>query len=318
MSKGHFGRNPFVMKSLWIPVIAIFMHCWHLTAEETGQVLDTGDSSTQSKVVTSFETDVDYSYVGDARTKLGHGRTGELSEQSTGARFVVAPRWGEGPIYRFGLGFQRFSFGLPRLTPLPNTLQSTTVILGADLQVFNSWLVRIEAEPGIYSDFHDVSSGDFNVPFIIGGSYIAGADLQWVLGLSVDVNRRYPVIPAIGVRWSFADRWVLDAVLPSPRLEYEWKKGWTLYAGGDFKDGTYRVDDSFGSAHGDTRLNGAIVEYDEIRVGGGSLWKVSKDFTIGLEGGYLPYREFDFHRADTSFRNETGAAYGQISVSGRF
>jgi hypothetical protein len=318
MLKDQCDRMPSSMKSLWIPFIALFIHSSHLSAEELGQSVDTGGNPTHSKLETSFETDVDYSYVGDARTNLGHGRTGELSEQSVGARFVVAPRWGEGPIYRFGLGFQRFSFGLPSLAPLPNTLQSATVIVGADLQVFNSWLVRIEAEPGIYSDFRDVSSSDFNVPFIIGGSYIAGADLQWILGLSVDVNRRYPVIPAIGVRWSFADRWVLDAVLPSPRLEYEWKKGWTLYAGADFKDGTYRVSNTFGNAHDDSHLNSAIVEYDEIRVGAGTSWKASKDFTLEVEGGYLPYREFDFHRAGTSFRNETGAAYGQMSISGRF
>jgi hypothetical protein len=114
------------------------------------------------------------------------------------------------------------------------------------------------------------------------------------------------------------DQWVLDAILPTPRLEYDWSKGLTLYLGGDVDDGTYRVDRDFATGLGRTDLNGAIVEYDEIRVGAGFSWKASKAVTLELEGGYLPYREFDFHRADTHFSNDDGAAYGQMSINAQF
>lgn len=272
----------------------------------------------RAAVHVSYEADADYTYVGGASTKLPEGRTGRVSEQSASARFVVAPRWGDGPIYRFGLALQRYSFGLPRLAPLPNRLQSISAIVGMDLQLGNSWLVRIEAEPGIYNSSDDIRGGDFNVPFIIGGSYIAGADLQWVLGLSVDVNRRYPVIPAIGVRWSFMDRWTLNAVLPTPRLEYSWTKETTLFAGADLRGATYRVDGGFGDAHGLPRLNNAVVEYDEIRVGAGISWKAYHACTVEIEGGWLPYRDFNFHRAHQNFETESGAAYGQMAVSAKF
>ncbi len=282
--------------------------------------VSTGDEtlSEGSKVKLSYELDADYSYVGDAKTSLGHGRNGDVSEQSNFVSAIVTPQWNDGPLYRFGLQWQRFSFGLPGTAPLPNTLQSVNAVIGADVQLFQSWLVRVEFQPGIYSDFHDISSDDFNMPVIIGGSYIASPDLQWILGLSIDINRQWPVIPAVGVRWKFSEQWVLNLVLPSPRLEYEWSKDLTLFLGGDVKDGTFRVDEHFGDAHGRPRLNNAVVEYDEIRVGAGMEWKARPGVTVGLQGGYMPYRQFDFHRADTSFETKDGAPYGQVAISGRF
>ena len=132
--------------------------------------------------------------------------------------------------------------------------------------------------------------------------------------------RQIPVYPAVGVRWGFHDKWVLDLILPTPRLEYEWSKNLTLYLGADVDDGTYRVDQGVGSALGKGKklLSGGVLEYDELRIGSGLSWKASKGVTLELEGGYLPYREFDYHRAGQSYSNENGAAYGQVSLDAQF
>jgi len=271
-----------------------------------------------SNVKTSYEFEADTSYVGNARSNFGSGASGDVSEESSGGRFIIAPQVNDGPIYRFGLGFQRYTFGFSKAAPFPDILESENVVVGMDFELFNSWLVRVEADPGFYNDSRATGFRDFNVPFSIGGSYIAGEDLQWVLGLEVDINRQLPVLPAIGGRWAINDQWVLDAILPTPRLEYGWSKDLTLYLGGDVDDGTYRVDRGLGTAVGLPKLSGAIVEYDEVRVGAGFSWKASKAITLELEGGYLPYREFDFHRADSHFSNENGAAYGQMSLNAQF
>jgi hypothetical protein len=36
------------------------------------------------------------------------------------------------------------------------------------------------------------------------------------------------------------------------------------------------------------------------------------------EGGYLPYHEFDYHRADIRYKSEGGAPYGAISLNAVF
>jgi hypothetical protein len=266
----------------------------------------------------SYEFDADASYVGDARTNFGSGAAGDVSEQRTNARFVIAPQFNDGPIYRFGLAYERYGFGFSKAAPLPDILQAENLVLGVDFSLFDSWLVRVEADPGLYGDARAIGYRDFNVPFTLGGSYIASEELQWVLGLGVDINRQIPVIPAVGARWAVTDNWVVDAILPTPRLEYDWSKDLTLYLGSDIDDGTYRVDHGLGAALDRPKLSGAEVEYDEIRLGAGFSWKASKAITFEVEGGYLPYREFDFHRADVHFSNDDGAPYGQMSINAQF
>jgi opacity protein-like surface antigen len=269
----------------------------------------------------SYELNSNYSFVGGAKTDLGQFKgvkNGDVSEQSSLFHFVASPQLAEGVLLRLGTEWQRYSFGLPASAPLPNTLQSTSLVLGMDVQAFGSWLFRVETTPGFYSASNRFDGNDFNMPFILGGSYIASPDLQWVLGLEVDVHNRYPVLPGAGVRWKFAEKWVMNAVLPNPRLEYSFSKSLMLYTGMDFRMGTYRMDDRFGAAHGARVLNDAIVEYTELRAGCGASWKLSHAITLELEGGYMPYRDFNYHRHDDSATTLNGAPYGQISIGGRF
>ena len=88
------------------------------------------------------------------------------------------------------------------------------------------------------------------MPFEIGGTYIYTPDLQLVLGVSIDVERKYPIIPGGGIRWRFQPQWVLNAVAPTPRLEYEWNKNLTLYLGATLKETNFRVGNDFGRVHG--------------------------------------------------------------------
>ena len=148
--------------------------------------------------------------------------------------------------------------------------------------------------------------------------YLVNSDLQWVVGVSVNIERYIPVLPAVGARWKFSRDWVMNAVLPRPRLEYMLTKSATLYTGGDFKLGTYRTDSNFGDSTRNSNLNNAILDYTEIRVGGGAEMKAGKSFTVDLETGCMVYRQFDYYHARITNCNSSGAAYGQIVVSYSF
>lgn len=266
----------------------------------------------------SNQFDAEFSLTSGVRTDLGNQRKGDVSEVVGIITNVVSTRLGEGPLLRLGFSWQRFSFGLPDDAPLPNTLQSLSAVVGFDLQLFDSWLVRLEAQPGFYSGSSDLSANDFNVPFLIGLSYIASADLQWILGVSVDVNRALPVFPGAGVRWKFADQWLLNAVMPQPRLEYLWSKELTLYGGADLLGSTFRVSRDFGDSHGNAKLNGAVVDLLEIRAGVGASWKISSRLLAELEAGCVAYRDIDFHRADQNYQSRGAGAYGQLVIGAKF
>ena len=258
-------------------------------------------------------------YVGEGGVERNsRKRVEDFDEIDSNLRLVLTPRTSLG-ILRLGAEWERLSFGLPDGAQLPNTLQSFSTIIGLDMQFSDSIIVRVEGQPGLYnSGLGHLDWDDFNLPFIIGGTYIYSPNLQFVFGVGVDVERNYPVLPAVGVRWKLGPQWLLDAVLPTPRLQYEMSRYMSLYAGATLKETTYRVDDDFGTSHGIPRLNSAIVTYTEIRTGAGFDWKISPSMTFTGEVGYQPYRNFDFYRAEVTYHQNGGAPYGMISLHGTF
>jgi hypothetical protein len=284
----------------------------------TAMFAEESDSWLKSIVPFPGEYVVEETYVGDGDVRRGpHKSVRDFDENDSILQLVFTPRIKLG-VLRFGAEWERFSFGVPDSAPLPDTLQSVNLVIGLDTQLSDSILIRIEAQPGIYNSGLDDLSDDFNAPFVAGGTYIFSPNLQLVLGVSVDIERKYPVIPAAGIRWKMAPQWVLNAVLPTPRLEFEMNNGLTLYAGGNLKQNNYRVDDHFGDNTGIPRLNHAVLTYSEVRTGAGFDWKISPVVTLTGEVGYQPYREFDFYRAHVRYHQDGGAPYGMISLHGAF
>jgi hypothetical protein len=259
---------------------------------------------------------VEETYVSDAAVRRKNRTINDFDESDTILRYVATPRTNLG-VLRLGIEWERFEFGFPAGAPLPNSFQELSAILGIDMQLSDSILMRIETQPGFYGT-ENFSGNQINAPFIVGGTYIYSPSVQIVLGASVDVEREYPVIPAAGVRWKIARQWLLNAVLPTPRLEYELSRNVTLYTGANIKQTNFRVDDDFGDEHGNRRLNHAVLTYSELRGGIGVNWKILPVLTLTAEAGYQPYRSFDFYRADVRFREDGSAPYGMLSLHGAF
>ena len=266
-----------------------------------------------------FEYNAEDAYVGSGDVERGpNKKVNDFDENDSIVHLVFTPRTKLG-VLRIGAEWERFSFGLPDHAALPDTLQSVSMVMGLDMQFSDSIIVRAEGQPGVYdAEFDSLGWDNFNLPFLIGGTYIYSPNLQLVLGVSVDIERKYPVIPAAGLRWKIAPQWLLDAVLPTPRLEFEMNKDVSLYLGANLKQTSYRVDDDFGTANGIPKLNHAILTYSEVRTGGGFDWKISPVVTFTGEVGYQPYRNFDFYRAEVRYHQDGGAPYGMISLHGAF
>jgi hypothetical protein len=266
----------------------------------------------------SGEYSADLTYIGDGSVERGDKHVNDFDEIDSDIRVVLTPRMKLG-VLRFGAEWERFSFGFSNNAPLPNTLQSFSTIIGFDTQLSDSILIRAETQPGLYnSGLGHLFWDDFNMPFVIGGTYIFSPNVQLVLGVSVDIERKYPVIPAAGIRWKLGPQWVLDAVMPTPRLQYELNRNVSLYAGATITEATFRTDDAFGDTHGMPKLNHAVVTYSDIRTGAGFDWKISPIVTFTAEAGYQPYRQFDFYRADIRYHQDGGAPYGSFSLHGTF
>jgi len=290
------------MKKVCIAILAVLAPCAALAA---------------NPMSISEELDTVYSYVGDANTRGAGLKSGEVDEQSADVKYVISPQVNRDLLLRFGAEWQRFSFDVPDHSPVPRVLQQASGVLGFDYQVADEWLLRVEVEPGIYGDFENINWRDFDAPLVIGGLYLASADVQWFLGLRVDVRCEYPVLPVAGVRWKLSDEWTLNLMLPSPRVEYQMNDRLTLYTGAGIEAGTFATGETFGSDHNEPKLDGTIVDFFEFRLDAGASWKITPSVSVEAEAGYMPYREFDFFKPDLDVRSYN-APFGQVACHARF
>jgi opacity protein-like surface antigen len=275
----------------------------------------------ESQSSISFEFDVEGTYVGKGdvrRGETGNRVIRDFDETQGHIHFVLTPMTKIG-ILRLGVQTERYSFSFGGNAPIPDKLHSTNLVIGLDTEFSDSFLIRVELQPGFYgTDFDDFGQDTFNVPAIIGGTYIYSSNLQFVFGVGVDAFRKYPVLPGGGVRWKFAPQWTLNAVVPTPRLEYEPNSNMLFYAGADIRATSYRVEKNFGTLRGNPALNHAAITYEEVRLGGGLDWKLSSAVKLSVEGGYIPYRNFDFHRTDVRYHQDGGAPYARIGFHTAF
>ena len=268
-----------------------------------------------------FEFEVEGTFVGDGdveRGEKGNLVIRDFSETQGMIRFVLTPMTKIG-ILRLGLQTERYSFSFGNLAAIPDDLHSTALIIGLDTQLSDAILIRVEAQPGFYgTDFDDFGQDTFNVPFLIGGTYIYSSNLQFVFGVGFDAWRQTPLLPGGGVRWKFAPEWTLNAVVPKPRLEYAPNSNLLFFAGADIRLTNYRVEKNFGTLRGNTALNHASISYEEVRLGAGLEWKLSSAVKLSVEGGYIPFRNFDFHRTQVRYHQDGGAPYARIGFSAAF
>jgi Domain of unknown function (DUF6268) len=267
----------------------------------------------------SYELPAEASFFGSGGTRAGKINFGSIKEISSSASFILSAQVRDNALLRLGVEWQRYSFDPSLQAPIPDSLQGIDIAIGADLQVSPAVLLRIQAHPGIYSDFADLTGRDFNVPFEIGGSYFVSTDLIFIGGLFVDLWSDTPVIPVVGVHWKVSDKWVIEGTAPRPQLQYLLSDKITLFAGADLRQVTFRVGNDFGQTRGIPKLNKAIVEYSEIRGGAGITWKVSKNINLELEGGGTPYRRFEYPRADGfKVKSEDLVPYIRLAFSAKF
>lgn len=208
-------------------------------------------------------------------------------------------------------------FDVPGTAPIPDGLYETSLRLGAIWRFAEDWTFQTILSPGLYSDLKDIDDGDFNLPGVALFFWQLQERLQLIGGAAVNLRRDVPVIPALGARWGFADRWTLLAVYPTPRVEYAASDSVTVFAGAELIRTAYRVAEDFGDRFGRPELNDEDLSYNEWRVGAGLRWRIAPAFTVSLDGGWMGDREFNFDEVDVDLEGD-GAPYVQLSVGGTF
>ena len=108
----------------------------------------------------------------------------------------------------------------------------------------------------------------------------------------------------------------MNLSMPKPTIEYEFVKGWKLYAFGQLAGGRFRTGTDFGSPER-PNLGNRWLSYLDLRVGGGVSWSPIPIVTLRAEAGSSVYREFEFDGAGFSV-HAGPALFASTSLSVRF
>ncbi len=260
---------------------------------------------------------LEFSHSTDAALNRGNTVLGDLDASWLRAGYSV--RFDTSPSYSWSVGLQwdHARFDAPAGAPVPEDIYGLSVRLISNWRVNERWFVRSDLRPGLYTDFEDISGGDFNVPVTVAIGYEVNPDLQVLFAVNVDLRREFPVVGGPGVIWRFADGWRLSLLIPRPQIEFTASESVTLFAGGELRATAIRVAEDFGTTVGNPVLNDDQVTYRELRVGGGVRWDLNRLFRLTVEGGYALDRRFEFDRGNVLL-NGDGAPYFTVGVSGSY
>lgn len=110
----------------------------------------------------------EHSYSADSRISQGHRSLGDIRTYHQHYGYLYStqtrdePGWSTG--WRVGASVEHFAFDVPNRTPLPARLGSVALRVGVNQRLSDRWSTSLEAQPGIYSDFEDISGDDLK-PF---------------------------------------------------------------------------------------------------------------------------------------------------------
>jgi hypothetical protein len=273
----------------------------------------------------SHEVSFSESFVGGSDIHRGDTSYGNLSENHLDFSYVASIPMQKNWQLRLGLAYDRYDFGSLSGNVLPNTLGSAALILGADINLSEKWIMRVEIRPGVYSDFKNVTIDQCNVPVIVGATYLVNADLQWFFGLQFNPHfgtgiyhwDDSPVMPGAGARWHFADQWTLMAMLPDPELQYDVLDNLQVYVGARMRGGNYRMSGDFGKGSGRGDLGNSNLSYIEVRTGLGFRYTLMPGMILEVEGGSAVTRQFYYSGPDVQFHTDP-ASYAQVQFKAQF
>jgi hypothetical protein len=264
-----------------------------------------------------LETVIEFSCAGSAGIAEGTRALGRISGSEARVAAVRTHTLDTQSAWLLGASWQRLDFCPPAGAPIPSELTVLALKLGYSRQLDPAWALRLDIDPGLYSDLHDLGGGDFNAPFGLRLVRTVNRELQWLIALDVDLRSGTPVLGGAGARWQVTPDCTLLLMVPSPRVEWTVSPLLTLFVGADLRSGAFRVADDFGRLHARPLLDGQIVDYREISASAGLRWQLTPAVAVHAAAGWMFDRRFNYAERNLLL-NGAGAATAQLTVTGTF
>lgn len=263
--------------------------------------------------LTEITTTYSFSSDGDIERngKLG---SAEVSHYEFEASFSLpAP---EGWMFSSALSWKRYEFDLTGAVPLPDKLEEIGVNFMAmkDLsnEIGEGWSAMAMLSPSFASDSASISGDSFNLMAMATIGKELSPTFSWNVGVVGMTRGDMKVIPVLGVHWRFAPDWDLELGFPNTGVSYQVSEALRLNAGARFHGGTYYISKAPAAGLGKTYL-----DYQEIRLGLGAEYQISKNLSVVVDGGMTMDRTFDYYDRNLKLDGKS-AGYGSLGLKYQF
>lgn len=200
---------------------------------------------------------------------------------------------------------------------LPDKLHALDAALGVGAALSDELSVYGEFQPGIHSDFEDVTSRDVYYQGGLMASWKFSEELTGLVGVYYGDDFGEPeVFPLLGVEWQIDDDWALDLFLPEYGVfGYRAAEWLTVGLRGRLEGHQFRLSEM-------TPWEDTVARYEQVLAGPFLDLHFSRHVSLRLEGGIATGRTFEFRDADSSAKLYDGdledGGYLGVSLAGYF
>lgn len=190
---------------------------------------------------------------------------------------------------------QNISFGERADTPLPDSIHTVGVNSGLIFKSSRDFMLMGRLG-GTLDRTTGVGAKDLGLSAGFMGMWRYSPALTYVFGLMLNPDSDRRTFPMVGVNWAINDQFTLSLTLPRPRLTYRPNEHWSFHFGANMNGATFRTSQTMGSRLADTRYNGTLGSYRDIRVGGGLSHAFTPALSAEAEAGLSVSREINYQQ----------------------
>ncbi|MBV9999916.1 MAG: hypothetical protein JO015_12495 [Verrucomicrobia bacterium] len=267
---------------------------------------ETGPAATSSVPAWSFDVDTDYVLGSHFRHLEGLGAQADsFYEVEALRRFHIV----DNVYFRVGVDVSRFDFSRSNAV-FPYSLNALAGELALEYWHGDDIGALLKVSPGVYFARDHITENSFDFPIEAGTGIKITRTFSLAIGVTTGLLRAWPVLPVGGFVWDVNDQLKINAVLPEPRVSYQFFRGFQAFAGGELAGGGFR-----NGPTNDRRTNNAAFQYTELRGGGGIIYTPHKGIDFEASAGWVFQREIDFFHSGPDFKTRAGAPYFKLDLS---
>jgi hypothetical protein len=219
-----------------------------------------------------------------------------------------------------GLGYSGFHLDLGGGAPLPERLESVEARLTARHRFDDRWSLLGTLSPGIHGADGTFSGDGFSLGGLVLASYQVNPRLTLGGGFVFDtLSESMPLMPVVGLRWDFAERWDLTLAFPSSGVSWRASEQLTLRATLDLDVGSFHVeDDPAPGLASKPSLRDTVVDFTALTAGLGADYRLSDSLTLSATLGYNFSRTADYDERGYEVESEDGAPLARLGLTYAF